>query len=127
MNQYCYTLLCTQSQSLYLLQTFFWKSSPKNKRKSTPKKSDFRNLYFFSKTSWRCKNPPDPFADYGISISIGRVYRLVKSMNLPKTFNPPASNQVGTTDFSYIPIGEKTFAYEFCSFSYRSRVSIYLF
>ena len=74
--------------------------------------------------------------DYGISISIGRVYRLMKSMNLPKmstvkpvfkkrknkvsltrpnhlkqAFNPPAPNQVWTSDFSYIPIGKKTFAY----------------
>ncbi|RDX01173.1 integrase [Listeria kieliensis] len=74
--------------------------------------------------------------DYGISISIGRVYRLMKSMNLPKmstakpvfkksknkvplirpnhlnqAFNPPAPNQVWTSDFSYIPIGQRTFAY----------------
>ncbi|HBI1907141.1 TPA: IS3 family transposase, partial [Enterococcus faecalis] len=74
--------------------------------------------------------------DYGISISIGRVYRLMKSMALPKmstikpvfkkrknkvsltrpnhlnqAFNPPAPNQVWTSDFSYIPIGKKTFAY----------------
>lgn len=74
--------------------------------------------------------------DYGISISIGRVYRLMKSMSLPKmstakpvfkksknkvslirpnhlkqAFNPPAPNQVWTSDFSYIPIGKKTFVY----------------
>ena len=70
--------------------------------------------------------------DYGISISVGRVYRLMKSMNLPKmstskpafrtqnrqvsldrpnhlkqAFNPPAPNQVWTSDFSYIPVGTK--------------------
>ena len=74
--------------------------------------------------------------DYGISISISCVYRSMKSMNLPKmstvkpvfkkrkhkvsltgpnhlnqAFNPPAPNQVWTSDFSYIPIGKKTFAY----------------
>lgn len=74
--------------------------------------------------------------DYGISISSGRVYRLMKSMNLPKmstskpafktqnrqvsldrpnhlkqAFNPPAPNQVWTSDFSYIPVGSKGFVY----------------
>lgn len=74
--------------------------------------------------------------DYGISISTGRVYRLMKSMNLPKmstskpafknqnrqvsldrpnhlkqAFNPPAPNQVWTSDFSYIPVGRKGFIY----------------
>lgn len=74
--------------------------------------------------------------DYGISISVGRVYRLMKSMNLPKmstskpvfkkqkqrvslahpnhlkqAFNPPAPNQVWTSDFSYIPVGRKGFVY----------------
>lgn len=74
--------------------------------------------------------------DYGISISIGRVYRLMRTMNLPKmstvkpvfkpsknqvslkhpnhlkqAFNPPAPNQVWTSDFSYIPIGKKSFVY----------------
>ena len=68
--------------------------------------------------------------DYGLHISIGRVYRLMKMMNLPKmttskpvfkrsknqvslerpnylkqAFNPSAPNQVWTSDFSYIPIG----------------------
>ncbi|WYJ83100.1 hypothetical protein IGL98_000396 [Enterococcus sp. DIV0840] len=75
-------------------------------------------------------------SDYGISISIGRVYRLMSTMNLPKmytvkpafkptkgqislkhpnylkqAFNPPAPNQVWTSDFSYIPIGKKSFVY----------------
>lgn len=74
--------------------------------------------------------------DYGLRISIGRVYRLMKTMNLPKmstskpvfkrsksqvslerlnhlrqAFNPPAPNQVWTSDFTYIPIGNKTFVY----------------
>lgn len=74
--------------------------------------------------------------DYGISISAGRVYRLIKSMNLPKmstskpvfknqnrqvslerpnhlnqAFNPPAPNQVWASDFSYIPVGKKRFVY----------------
>ncbi len=74
--------------------------------------------------------------DYGISISIGRVYRLMSTMHLPKmstvkpafkptegqtslkrpnhlkqAFNPPAPNQVWTSDFSYIPIGNKSFVY----------------
>jgi putative transposase len=76
------------------------------------------------------------FRDYGISISVGRVYRLMKSMTLPKmstskpafkkqhrqvsldrpnhlnqAFNPPAPNQVWTSDFSYIPVGKKGFVY----------------
>ncbi|NVT93857.1 IS3 family transposase, partial [Listeria monocytogenes] len=76
------------------------------------------------------------FRDYGVSISAGRVYRLMKSMNLPKmstskpafikqkrqvslerpnhlnqAFNPPAPNQVWTSDFSYIPVGKKGFVY----------------
>lgn len=74
--------------------------------------------------------------DYGLHISIGRVYRLMKTMHLPKmstskpvfkrsksqvslerpnhlkqAFNPPAPNQVWTSDFSYIPIGNKSFVY----------------
>lgn len=74
--------------------------------------------------------------DYGISISIGRVYRLMSTMHLPKmstvkpafkptegqvslkrpnhlkqAFNPPAPNQVWTSDFSYIPMGNKSFVY----------------
>ncbi|MDA9470893.1 Transposase [Enterococcus sp. 5H] len=70
--------------------------------------------------------------DYSISISIGRDYRLMRTMNLPKmsivkpvfkptknqhpnhlkhAFNPPAPNQVWTSDFSYIPIGKKSFVY----------------
>ncbi|WP_429976108.1 IS3 family transposase [Enterococcus sp. DIV0086] len=74
--------------------------------------------------------------DYGLHISIGRVYRLMKMMNLPKmttsklvfkrsknqvslerpnylkqAFNPSAPNQVWTSDFSYIPIGNKSFVY----------------
>ncbi len=74
--------------------------------------------------------------DYGVSISVGRVYRLMKSMALPKmstskpafkkqdrkvslerpnhlnqAFNPPAPNQVWTSDFSYIPVGKKSFVY----------------
>lgn len=73
---------------------------------------------------------------YGLHISSGRVYRLMKTMNLPKmftskpvfkrsksqvslekpnhlkqAFNPPAPNQVWTSDFSYIPIGNKSFIY----------------
>ena len=76
------------------------------------------------------------FRDYGVSISAGRVYRLMKSMNLPKmstskpafikqkrqvslerpnhlnqAFKPPAPNQVWTSDFSYIPVGKKGFVY----------------
>ncbi len=67
--------------------------------------------------------------DYGISISVGRVYRLMKSMNLPKMsttkpkfsytkpkvslacpnhlnqqFNPTEPNRVWTSDISYIPV-----------------------
>lgn len=71
--------------------------------------------------------------DYGFSISISRVYRLMSTMNLPKmstvksvfkptagqvslknpnhlkqAFNPPAPNQVWTSDFSYIPVEKKS-------------------
>ncbi|EAC3253953.1 IS3 family transposase, partial [Listeria monocytogenes] len=76
--------------------------------------------------------------DYGVSISLGRVYRLLRQLQLPKmstvkpsyqkrkvdeaphdscpnhlkqAFNPPAPNQVWTTDFSYIPVGKKGFVY----------------
>lgn len=73
--------------------------------------------------------------DYNISISEGRVYRLMKQMALPKMstlkpkyrqtkasdltasnllkqqFNPTKPNQVWTTDFTYIPIGYKTHVY----------------
>lgn len=67
--------------------------------------------------------------DYGISISIEQVYRLMKSMNLPKMlttkskflyakpkvslacpnhlnqqFNPTDPNRVWTSDISYIPV-----------------------
>lgn len=74
--------------------------------------------------------------DYGISISIGRVYRLMSTMkflkmftvkpafnptkgqvslkhpnHLKQAFNPPEPNQVWTSDFSYIPIGKKSFVY----------------
>jgi putative transposase len=66
--------------------------------------------------------------DYGINISEGRIFRLLKSMNLPKMsttkprfksrkppvfssenllkqeFNPNLPNQVWTTDFTYISI-----------------------
>lgn len=75
--------------------------------------------------------------DYGVSISLGRVYRLLRQLQLPQmstvkpsyakikvdkefpasypnhlqqAFNPPAPNQVWTTDFSYIPVG-KGFVY----------------
>ena len=73
--------------------------------------------------------------DYGITISEGRIYQLLKSMNLPKIstikprfksrkppefttdnllrqdFNPKAPNQVWTTDFTYISIGHKRHVY----------------
>lgn len=72
--------------------------------------------------------------DYHISISEGRIYRLMKTMALPKMatykpkkrrnnqkyigknilkqqFNPKEPNQVWTTDFTYIPIGHKKFVY----------------
>lgn len=73
--------------------------------------------------------------DYGISISVGRVYRLMKSMNLPKMsttkpkflyakpkvslacpnhlkqqFNPTEPNRVWTSDISYIPV-KNSFVY----------------
>lgn len=76
--------------------------------------------------------------DDGISISVERVYRLLRQLQLPQmttvkpndskikkvdeephasypnylqqAFNPPAPNQVWTTDFSYIPVG-KGFVY----------------
>ena len=73
--------------------------------------------------------------DYGINISEGRIFRLLKSMNLPKMsttkprfksrkppvfssenllkqeFNPNLPNQVWTTDFTYISIGNKRHVY----------------
>lgn len=73
--------------------------------------------------------------DYGIKLSEGRIYRLLKSMNLPKMsttkprfksrkktefssenllkqkFNPKVPNQVWTTDFTYISIGNKHHVY----------------
>ncbi|WP_229441280.1 IS3 family transposase [Enterococcus sp. BWT-B8] len=69
-------------------------------------------------------------------LCIGRVYRLMSTMNSPKmstvkpvfkttksqvslkrpnylkqAFNPPTPDQVWTSDFSYIPIWEKSFVY----------------
>ncbi|HAB8811467.1 TPA_asm: DDE-type integrase/transposase/recombinase, partial [Listeria monocytogenes] len=69
--------------------------------------------------------------DYGITISVGRVYRLMKSMDSPKMstvkpiyryqkpsvsftranllkqkFQPPAPNQVWVSDISYIPVNQ---------------------
>lgn len=73
--------------------------------------------------------------DYGINISQGRIYRLLKIMNLPKMsttkprfksrktpeftsdnllkqeFNPKVPNQAWTTDFTYISIGHKRHVY----------------
>ncbi|CAM3131046.1 Integrase catalytic domain-containing protein [Lactococcus hircilactis] len=73
--------------------------------------------------------------DYGVKLSEGRIYRLMKTMALPKMstfkphnnrdkqnphqspnllkqqFNPSAPNQVWTTDFTYISIGPKKFVY----------------
>ncbi len=74
--------------------------------------------------------------DYGINISEGRIYRLLKTMTLPKMstikprwqhekrsqylktinhlkqqFNPKAPNRVWTTDFTYISIGHKKHVY----------------
>jgi len=74
--------------------------------------------------------------DYGVNISEGRIYRLLKTMSLPKMatnkphwksdktgttsmnvnhlkqqFNPDKPNQVWTTDFTYISIGNKKFVY----------------
>lgn len=69
--------------------------------------------------------------DYGISISVGRVYRLMKSMDLPKMstvkpfihspkdetgefhnhlkqqFNPKAPNMVWASDITYLKVGSK--------------------
>lgn len=36
---------------------------------------------------------------------------LTRPNHLKQAFNPPAPNQVWTSDFSYIPIGKKTFVY----------------
>lgn len=36
---------------------------------------------------------------------------LNRPNHLKQAFNPPAPNQVWTSDFSYIPIGKKTFVY----------------
>lgn len=76
--------------------------------------------------------------DYGINTSQGRIYRLLKSMNLPKMsttkprfkskktpeftfdnllkqdFNPKIPNQVWTTDFTYISIAHMRRVY-FCA------------
>lgn len=74
--------------------------------------------------------------DYGINISQGRVYRLMKSIVLPQfaakkpkwkarktnsesklinhlkqKFNPERPNQIWTTDFTYISIAPKKFVY----------------
>jgi Transposase and inactivated derivatives len=73
--------------------------------------------------------------DYGVSISEGRILRLLKSMTLPKMsmikprlksnksptfssnnllkqiFNPKSSNQVWTTIFNYISIGPRRHLY----------------
>ena len=73
--------------------------------------------------------------NYGVNISEGRIYRLLKSMNLSKMlatkprfklrktpefsydnllkqeFNPKSPNQVWTTDFTYISIGNKRHVY----------------
>ena len=76
--------------------------------------------------------------DYGIKVSVGRVYRLMKSMNLPKMstikqkpnysytqideslnlynllkqqFDQPAPNLVWCGDFTYINIGKNRFVY----------------
>lgn len=86
--------------------------------------------------------------DYGITISEGRIYRLLKSMNLPKMstikprfksrklpeftsdnllrqdFNPKAPNQVWTTDFTYISIGHKCHVYLCAILDLYSRKSI---
>ncbi|WP_149023047.1 hypothetical protein [Listeria floridensis] len=75
--------------------------------------------------------------DYGVSISLESVYRLLRQLQLPQmstikpsyakikideeppssypnhlkqAFNPPSPNQVWTTGFSYIPVG-KSFVY----------------
>lgn len=86
--------------------------------------------------------------DYGINISEGRIYRLLKSMNLPKMsttkprfksrkppelssdnllkqdFNPKTPNQVWTTDFTYISIGHKRHVYLCAIFDLYSRKCI---
>ena len=86
--------------------------------------------------------------DYGISISIGRVYFLMKLMNLPKmskvkpvfkkkvsltrqnylkqAFNPPAPNQVWISDFFCIPMDKKTFAHLYIALDLFSRKIIAL-
>ncbi|KSU23485.1 Mobile element protein [Lactococcus lactis subsp. lactis] len=86
--------------------------------------------------------------DYGLNISEGRIFRLLKSMTLPKMstikpqlksnhspvfssdnllkqeFNPKQPNQVWTTDFTYISIGPRRYVYLYAILDLYSRKCI---